>query len=543
MAWYFTFIDLITYVFIAIMARHLWLRARYFLHMFQLSGYKFGDYSRWLKNNWHKRVITTEHVLFLVILFTLIAFLSDSLTNSASAIIVGIYGVFWFGPTDFYSEGGEKKPLVFTARMIRLMIPFGIIAVFIPLLGTQVAFQRTHLNADVQLLGFSWLLGDMLVPFFIYVGGGLTWPVEKMVHRYYKRQARKKLQKRPDLTVVAITGSYGKTSTKFMIRDLLQERYNVCATPSSYNTPMGICKVINNRLERQHQVLVLEMGARYPGNIKELCKIAPPDVAVVTNVGIAHLETFGSVGEIARTKSEIVQYLKPGGRAVLNGDDERVQAMSELRDDVTFTFTGLKQADVWANDIRYDENGTRFTLHQGENEIEITMALLGKHNVMNMLQAVGVARLFDMRLETIRIAARKVKPVEHRLELKKEGELFVIDDAFNSNPVGARNAVETLSQFDTGRKIIVTPGMIELGEREEQENKEFGKYMGEVGLDLYILVGKERTRPIADGLRESGAEPDSIHLCSSLHEANKIVRAQAKAGDVILYENDLPDTY
>src|SRR5699024_8853234 len=171
------------------------------------------------------------------------------------------------------------------------------------------------------------------------------------------------------------------------------------------------------------------MGARYEGNIEELCDIAQPDISVVTNVGIAHLETFGSQEAIARTKSTIVTRLTRNGTAVLNADDERVEKMEELRDDITVLKAGLKKGEITGSDIQYNHEGTRFKVKRG-SEVEIfKMKLLGAHNVQNMLLAVATASCFDIRLKTMALAVRNIEPVEHRLELKKVGELYVIDDA------------------------------------------------------------------------------------------------------------------
>jgi UDP-N-acetylmuramoyl-tripeptide--D-alanyl-D-alanine ligase len=329
-----------------------------------------------------------------------------------------------------------------------------------------------------------------------------------------------------------------------MIRDLLSERYSVCSTPGSYNTPMGICKVINNDLEAHHQILVLEMGARYEGNIDELCDIAEPDISVVTNVGVAHLETFGSQDAIARTKSTIVKRTKPNGKAVLNADDERVSAMAGLRDDLEVTFVGLESGDICAKNIQYGPEGMIFSVTvDDQDEQEFTMQLLGSHNVQNMLLAVGVARSLGLRLTTMAMAASRMEPVEHRLELKSQNGITVIDDAFNSNPVGAKNAVETLAAFSNGRKIIITPGMIELGDIQEEKNHEFGKQIGDAGLDLVILVGDSQTQAIKEGIASTGFEMENVKTVSSLYEANRAMQEYAQDGDVVLYENDLPDSF
>lgn len=555
MNWYLNFIDFLTLVFVLVMARHTLLRGRYFLHIFQQNGYKLNEFWHWLVQHWNRRVITVEHILYNVIIFVLLIFLSNAVTGSAAIMILAIYGIFWFGPINYYGGEDSKKPLVFTPRMIRLTIPYTLFSLFIPIAVTFIAYAGyipfTELGiqndglyaADMYLLAFGWVLGNALVPFFIFAAALLTKPIEAYVHRHFIKMAKQKLAQMPNLTVVAITGSYGKTSTKFMICDLLSERFSVCFTPGSYNTPMGICKVINNDLEAHHQVLVLEMGARYEGNIDKLCDIAEPDISVVTNVGVAHLETFGSQDAIARTKSTIVKRTKPNGKAVLNADDRRVKAMADLRDDLEITFVGLESGDIQAKDIHYDANGMSFTVTTGEEEKSFTMQLLGAHNIQNMLLAVGVAQTLKLRLTTMAMAASRIKPVEHRLELKSQNGITVIDDAFNSNPVGAKNAIETLAAFKNGRKIIITPGMIELGDIQEEKNKVFGQQIGQAGLDLVILVGQNQTEAIRKGIDSTDFDMEKVITVSSLYEANRTMQDFAREGDVVLYENDLPDSF
>ncbi|MEL7833391.1 UDP-N-acetylmuramoyl-tripeptide--D-alanyl-D-alanine ligase [Fodinibius sp. Rm-B-1B1-1] len=555
MNWYLNIIDFLILGFVLTLARHTLLRGRYFLHIFQQHGYKLNEFWHWLVQNWNRRVLTAEHVLYNVIIFVLLIFLSNAVTGSAAIIILAVFGISWFGPFNYYGGEESKKPLVFTPRMIRLTIPFAILSLLIPVTVTFISYAGyipfTELGiqndglyaADMYLLAFGWVLGNALVPFFIFVAALITKPIEKYVHRHFIKLAKKKLAQMPNLTVIAITGSYGKTSTKFMIRDLLSERYAVCSTPGSYNTPMGICKVINNDLEARHQILVLEMGARYEGNIDELCDIAEPDISVVTNVGVAHLETFGSQDAIARTKSTIVKRTKPNGKAVLNANDERVTAMADLRHDLKFTYAGLESGDIQGQNITYGPEGMTFTVTAGEEKKTFTMQLLGSHNVQNMLLAVGVAQSLGLRLTTMAMAASRMEPVEHRLELKSQNGITIIDDAFNSNPVGAKNAVETLAAFENGRKIIITPGMIELGEIQDEKNREFGEQIGKANLDLVILVGQNQTEPIRKGITSTGFDMENVKTVSSLYEANRLMQDFAQEGDVVLYENDLPDSF
>jgi UDP-N-acetylmuramoyl-tripeptide--D-alanyl-D-alanine ligase len=303
--------------------------------------------------------------------------------------------------------------------------------------------------------------------------------------------------------------------------------------------------VINNDLTAQHQILVLEMGARYAGNIDELCDIAQPDISVVTNVGVAHLETFGSQQAIADTKSSIVRNLAEGGTAILNIDDGYVRNMRQRRD-INYVTVGQRseEADIRAINIQFDSDGCRFDCSiKGNDPIQMSMPVLGEHNVQNMILAVGVAHTLGIRPETMRVAAQKVEQVEHRLELKKRDGYTVIDDAFNSNPVGARNAVNVLASFPSGRKVIITPGMVELGDIQARENRSFGEHIARAGLDLIILVGEQQTKPILEGLQLADGDLDKVRIVDSLFEANDVMREFVEPGDVVLYENDLPDNY
>ncbi len=542
-SWYITFIDILDILFILIMTRRMIYRGRLLLHSFQLSGYKIREYWQWLKEHWMEHVISLEQGLMDLVVMVAFAFLRDKMTESSVTVIVLIFAIFWMGPVAEFRRR-QKKPLAFTPRMSRLTALFAIISAILPVYGTYLTFMNSGLFLDIYTLGLTWIQADIILPFWLLLTGFIMMPFEHHVHNRFKEMARKKLVSMPDLTIIAITGSYGKTSTKFMIRDLLKERYNVLATPGSYNTPMGICKVINQDLQASHQILVLEMGARYKGNIKELCEIARPDISVVTNIGVAHLETFGSQEAIRDTKSEIVQYMNENGTIVLNADDPLVMSMADIRNDAKILTAGFGKGDFRAGDISYDHNGCSFEVTAPDDQkVDVRLQLLGKHNVHNLLLAMTVGHHLGLRLQTMAIAASNIKPVEHRLELKQQDGITILDDAFNSNPVGARNAVDILARFNSGRRILITPGMVELGETEYEENKKWGSFIGTRDLDLVVLVGPERTRPIHEGLKQEGFDGERVRVVQSLFEANEIIKDFARQGDTILYENDLPDTY
>lgn len=543
----------------AVFLRHSYYRMRYFLHMFQQNGYKLNEMSGWLTGHFFTKTVLYEHIFYLILILSMHFYIAEKITTSTGSLIMGVFAIFWFLDVSAFKSEQEKKPLIFTPRMIRLslitFIPLLFIwyrvlgSAFLPMpvldMFTLVIFSNPY------SLAFSLLIVDIAIPVILLLGGLAVLPLEMWIQNGFIRKARKKIAAMPHLKVVAITGSYGKTSTKFAIAAFLKERLNVCVTPGSYNTPMGICKVINNDLNARHEILILEMGARYEGNIKELCAIAKPDISVITNVGISHLETFGSIDTIAKEKSTLATELKTEGTLILNGEDPKVRKMANLRKDVTTVLTG-KEGSVDAANIKIGSDGTSFTLKISDHsspekdgkEVEIKTRLLGRHNIQNLLLAAAVANELNIRPETVAIAASAMEPVKHRLELKQKNGLLIIDDAFNSNPVGAKSAVNVLSTFEGGKKIIITPGMIELGDSEEIENERFGRHIGESSIDLAILVGAQRTLPILRGIEST--DPDKktqIKVVDSLFDANKYLVEVAQTGDIVLYENDLPDSY
>ena len=519
-------------------------RIRFFLHIFQLETYKFDRYGRWLAGHLRSAVGRRSHAAGALLLGGAALGFQTGASYGVAVALLPLWALAFISSRRYRSDR-EKKPLSFTARMTRLAVATGLVAL-LPLLAGLLLGWNTGLPEGVgwYLLGFY--VVDLGAPAWVAAGAGLTQPIETAIQEGFKRQARRRLRERPTLTVVGVTGSYGKTSTKFIVAELLGQRYNVYATPSSYNTPMGMCLAVNEHLKPEHQVLVLEYGIRYPGDMDELCEIARPDVSVVTTVGVAHLDTMGTVDAIAEEKGKLVEYTPPEGPTVLNLDDERVNAMAERASGPVWRISaeGDPTADVSAQDVQYDTSGTSFRVRDDTGtEARFQTRLLGVHNVTNVLLAVAVGRSMGLRLREMAHAAERIDPIEHRLQLRSRGEITVIDDAFNSNPVGARNAVEILSRMNGGRRVIVTPGMIELGDRQWEENKQLGTYIAQHDLDLAVLVGEEQTAPIREGLAEAGFPDERVRVVSSLFDAQEMLDRHLEAGDVVLYENDLPDQY
>jgi len=375
-------------------------------------------------------------------------------------------------------------------------------------------------------------------------------PMEWCVNRYYINDAKRKLRSVKDLKVIGITGSFGKTSVKFYLNALLKDYYNVLVTPESYNTPMGIVKTIRSSLKPTHEIFICEMGARHVGDIKEDTDIVKPDHAIITSIGPQHLETFYTIENIMKTKFELADALPEGGLLFLNGDNEYIRKQSESYNNRIFYCSDANElakcsatGGYHASDITVSSMGTEFTVHSPKGESErFSMRLLGSQNVVNMVGAIACANTLGVELKKLVIPVRRIRPVEHRMEIKENGNVSIIDDAYNSNPVGSRMAVETLKGFD-GVRILVTPGMVELGDKEKEYNYKFGTYAADC-CDYIFLVGKEHSAPIREGVLSTGYPENRCLSFDKLEEAMKEAYSiKDKRHKYILLENDLPDNY
>ncbi|MEX0747337.1 MAG: Mur ligase family protein, partial [Rhodothermales bacterium] len=279
-----TLIVLFTLITLAFAGWRVGRRLRYFLHIFQLEGYNISEFGTWVVDRFDRVGFRLSHKLALV---ELVVVSVGSLLVSpywTSVIALPLWAAT-FASSRLYRSERPKKPLKLTPRMKRLSAVAAFLAT-LPVIAGILLWATGGLEY-VFLFLFGFFLADLMAPFWVMAAAYLTIPVEKSIQEGFKRRARRTLALRRDLQVIGITGSYGKTSTKFIIAEILRQRYSVLATPSSYNTPMGICLVVNNMLKPEHQVLILEMGIRHPGDMRELCGIARPDLAVVTSVGVA----------------------------------------------------------------------------------------------------------------------------------------------------------------------------------------------------------------------------------------------------------------
>ena len=431
----------------------------------------------------------------------------------------------------------RKKPLRYTKRAVRCLIFVTAVA---STLGSVSLAIATHNLADEYLRYLVFFAYVLVFPPIFIASTGIINVFERLNNRRYEKKTAKCLEKRPDLIKIAITGSYGKTSVKNFLKEILSQKYNVLATPESYNTPMGIAKTVNT-LNATHEVFIAEFGARRVGDIKRLMKIVKPKYSVLTGINVQHLETFKTFANIKREKCRILEV--GDGACVINQDVREIAEnyVTRLKRIPETIYAGLDEgADIYATNLYVSADGSEFDVVVGDDIYHARTRVLGIHNVQNIMLAVGMAIKLGVEMPYILNAIDALQPVAHRQQLIEGNGVTIIDDSFNSNPDGAKCALQTLALFDK-RKVVVTPGFVELGEREGEENYVLGKRMSEVA-DVVLLIGKKRTESIKRGLKECDFHGE-IFVYDSLKICQDDFVNVLKLDDVMLILNDLPDVY
>ena len=513
-----------------------------FLQIIQLSSYKLNRYGVWLKDTkakWVSRITMLSFLSFACMLVT--NFLFNAFQDNKLFGYIGLVFYFTFAImfTKTMYKIPQKTPLRLTKRMFRLYVLIFLLFLILNFTSLLLSLEYT-MYLRVSVISLLPITIPIVVPFATLI---IT-PFEKFVCYLYKKTCSKKIAKNPNLIKIGITGSYGKTSTKFYLKSFLEKKYKVCCPPSSFNTPMGITKVVLNNLNEDDEILIVEMGAVKKGEIKELCKMINPNHGIITSIGEQHLDTFKSLDNILNTKYELAEALNKDAFCVFNCANENTLKLynkSTLKNKIAVC--GDKKSLLTAKDIVATENGLDFVICYNKKEYHTSTKILGEHNIQNILCSAGLALKMGVNIKQVLEVIENLQSAEHRLELKKlDNNVLIIDDSFNSNIQGTAVALKTLKLFNDRRKIVVTPGLVELGKREKIENIELGKRIADVA-DIVILVNKNQSENIKQGLIESGFDDKNIYLQDSLFEVTNQFKTLLQSGDVVLLENDLPDNY
>ncbi len=496
-------------------------------HMLQQNSYYPSRYVNWIYDSYFSRI---------AILAVFFCFLSIACRhNMVIELIAAVAYALVMIASGILSLKKSIKKLVFTARVKRLFVA--------AILIITALILCVHFTTElIKGIFFSlFLLICVFSPLLTLLCFAVTYPAEKAVAKYYINDAKKILRGCHGLRVIGVTGSYGKTGTKFILSRILSEKYNVLSTPHSFNTPLGVVRTIRENLRAATDIFVCEMGAKNKGDIKEICDIVKPNMGIITSVGPQHLETFKTVENVFSTKFELYDACKKsGGNVFVNADSAEIAARIGKKDVSSY---GISSGDIKATDISYSENGSSFNICTEDTVIPVKTKLLGKHNVLNITGAAAIALSLGVEPENIRFAVSKLEQTEHRLELKPyHAGSVVIDDAYNSNPEGCIEALNVLSAFKNKKKVLITPGLVELGEKEYDFNFKFGLAAANI-CDIIIFVGKKRSVPLSDAVKTTDFDLSKMHIASSFAEADGIYRRFADNDTVLLIENDLPDNY
>lgn len=489
--------------------------------------------------------------LLIVGLFALAASPVSSFGGLAVAVVVAI------GPLGLGVKG-RTSPLAWTRRL-RTVATIAVVEVgVVALLGVLLGVAR-------WLLPLAAAAGPLLVDLALAIDAPLE---HRLGLRYVRRASARLAEVSP--TVLAVTGSYGKTSVKRYVAHLLQARFSVFASPRSYNNLLGLARSVNEGLAPGTEVMVAEMGTYGPGEIAEMCRYFPPKISAITAIGPVHLQRFGSLEVTLSSKSEITE---PAEVVILNVDDPRLAGLADRlgAEGRRVLRVSATRRDVDVAVLPDGQGGAALVVH-GVEQGPVRLDVPGPTNV-----AVAVAMALELGLEVGEVAERlsSLEVPENRLarSVTPTG-VVVLDDTYNSNPVGAAVALDALRRAaaDNGKRVVVTPGMIELGPLQEEENRKLGAAIREAATHV-VVVGRTNRRALlaglgvrrpasvdgflGDGLEpampalvEAGAGEDEpapagveVMVAATREDAVAWVRAHLGHGDVVLYENDLPDHY
>ena len=345
----------------------------------------------------------------------------------------------------------------------------------------------------------------------------------KKIARFYRRSL--------DIKVIGITGSVGKTSTKEMIASVLAQKYNVLKTEGNFNNEIGLPLTIF-KIRDEHEVAVLEMGISDFGEMHRLAEMANPDVCVITNIGLCHLENLIDRDGILKAKTESFEHLTANGMAVLNGDDDKLCTKTEVNGRQT-VFYGIGEGkEIYATDVEaIGLTGTKAVIHLPDAKFAVEIPIAGEHNVYNALAAVGVARELGLTAEEMKRGIESVQTIGGRSNLIHRNGLTIIDDCYNANPVSMKASIDVLSKAP-GRKIAVLGDMGELGADEKALHYSVGEHFAGKGIDMLFCAG-ELSREIAEAVKTSSPTTEVYHFITK-EELSEVLKEQCKEGDTIL---------
>ena len=507
------------------------------LGIMQQCGYKNGGYWRWLRrkdNLFFNRLSVLALMLALAttVVSLCFSFLSYAWSiGLAAATYLFLCLLFIVASKKYALKVGLKR----SGRVIRLYVLFAVLNQVLAV----AAFWGLKALADwngsqiYALIAYAPLaLLPICLPTTLMLANAITSIFENARNRKFVKRAGQVLNE-TEIIRVGIVGSYGKTSVKNILKTILSEKYSVVETPESYNTPMGIAKTVFSPEFAKKQVFIAEMGARKAGDISELCALVKPDYAIFTGVCEQHIATFESLDAVWQEKS-----------VILSNVDKKVICGKSLKSSIEnggFHKENIAYA-LDAENVSLGATETEFVLKLDKEEVHAKTRLLGEAAVENIALAAALAKELGLTAEEIQRGISALQSIPHRLALIEQNGVYILDDGYNCNPIGAQEALAALSRFEGG-KCIVTPGIVECGVLEEKINETLGQQIAKANLDKVILVGDTLVGAVKSGYALAGGEAEKLSVVKTLDLAQVELSKWIKAGDCVLFMNDLPDVY
>ena len=513
-----------------------------YMHVLQQEDYESSRLLKWMFENkvFDKSLSSTLFILGVFWFFLPVLFINF--------LIIFCFAIISYIEKD--PRKHSKKKLVITSRTKRIFLSSYLILIII---GIPLLYNS---------MPWLWILSVQIIPFVLIVTNILLEPLEKIIQKSYWNKAHNKIQELQP-KIIAITGSYGKTSVKHILGHILKTHASTLITPGSVNTPMGITRIIREELDETHKYFIVEMGAYGSGSIKRLCELTPPHMGIITSIGHAHFERFKSLDTVSETKFELAEAVinkENGGKVIIHERTLRFDYPHKMKAENKNKFivcgesslidaqkqkeiSYIEPDDLHIKEIKQMPDGLHIDMYWTNNSYLVEVPLYGIHHGHNTVLAFATAMELGLSAEDIQTALRSLPQITHRLDVKKQPDgTTLIDDAFNSNPIGFRAALDLLCVLsNSGRAILITPGMVELGITHDQTHHELGIRAGEV-CDIVIVVNPKRIKSFIYGFKSSGENKTLIEV-NSFTEASQWLGKNKKDGDVILIENDLPDMY
>ncbi len=520
-----------------------------YMHVLQQEDYDNARLSKWISTY---KAFDKRLSLALIVLSFVWAYVPDYIPH-----FFFVFMIFISMTITTYIEKDPrknmKKKLVATDRAKRIFFPAYAIMV---LLSAWVFVPLAPYN----MLPWPWVVLLQLIPFVLKWTNSLMNSFESIVQKVYWNEARQKIVTLKPV-IIGITGSFGKTSVKHILGHILGANAPTLITPGSVNTLMGITRVIREQLSEEHKYFVVEMGAYGPGSIEKLCELCPPDFAIITSIGHAHYERFKSLEVVSRAKYEIAEAVlnnTENGKVVIHertlkfpyaramkldnrarfivcGDPPEIDV--KKRKDVSY----LEKDDVHILLVEQQSKGLAIKFTYDGKTYNLEPHLYGIHHGHNTVLAASCAMAMGIDIGKIQLCMRSLPQIAHRLEVKPrpEEKYTLIDDSYNSNPIGFRSALELMTIMGGGRKILITPGMVELGIAHDEAHEQIGYYAAQI-CDIVVVVKPDRIRSFVKAVKEKGKE---LLTFESFQAASEWLEANREEGDIVLIENDLPDMY